>query len=155
MGKPNTRATQKDLADLYRRPGFLLRRAHQISSALFMEEVAALGITTTQFGVLTVLGAREPIDQIGIARLLKLDRSTTGLVVKNLEERALIERVIDPEDRRRRVLGLTAEGRAALERLRTLGKTAHERGLSVFDAEEARTFVSLLSRFVEAHDRSE
>lgn len=152
-GKPApARAAQPDLQNLYLRPGFLLRRAHQIASALFMEEAAALGVTTTQFGMLTVLAAREPIDQIGIAKLLKLDRSTTGLVVKNLEERALIERITDPEDRRRRVLRLTEKGRDMLEALAKPSKAAHDRGLSVFDAGEAKAFIALLTRFVDGHD---
>ena len=137
---------------MFRRPGFLLRRAHQISSALFMDETAALGVTTTQFGMLTILAAREPIDQIGIAKLMKLDRSTTGLVVKNLEDRALIERVIDPDDRRRRVLRLTPAGRLLLRQLQRPSEASYERGLSVFDAGEAEAFVKLLARFVEGHD---
>jgi DNA-binding MarR family transcriptional regulator len=147
-----SRGAQLDLEVLYRRPGFLLRRAHQISSALFMQETSALNVTTTQFGMLTILAAREPIDQIGIAKLLKLDRSTTGLVVRNLEERGLIERVTDPGDRRRRMLRSTAAGRQALTALKEPARTAHDRGLSVFTADEARTFVSLLSRFVDGHD---
>lgn len=147
-----SRGAQQDLEVLYRRPGFLLRRAHQIASALFMEETAALNVTTTQFGILTILAAREPIDQIGIAKLLKLDRSTTGLVIRNLEERGLIERVNDPNDRRRRVLRSTDAGRQAIAALEQPARTAHARALSVFTADEARTFVSLLARFVDEHD---
>ena len=145
---------QQNLRDLYLRPGFLLRRAQQISSALFMEETAALGVTTTQYGVLRVLSVHEPVDQISIAKLLKLDRSTTGLVVKNLEGRNLVERVVDPEDRRRRVLRMTKQGRELLEQLAEPTMAAHDRALSVFTPDEARMFVQLLSRFVEGHDRS-
>lgn len=144
--------TQQDLEHLYQRPGFLLRRALQISSALFMEETAPLNITTTQFGMLMILSVREPIDQVGIAKLLKLDRSTTGLVVRNLEERGLIERVTDPDDRRRRVLRLTDAGLKMLAALEGPAKAVHGRGLSIFTAEEAQTFVSLLTRFVNGHD---
>jgi len=141
------------LRDLYTRPGFLLRRAHQISSALFIEETAELGVTTAQFGMLTVLAACAPLDQIGAAKLLRLDRSTTGVVVRNLEERRLIERVLDPEDRRRRVLRITEQGRELLAQLNRLGDASQRRGLSVLDAEEAATLVGLLAKFVQAHER--
>lgn len=144
---------QQDLRDLFLRPGFLLRRAQQISSALFMEETASQGVTTTQYGILTVLSHCEPIDQISIAKLLKLDRSTTGLVVKNLEGRSLIERVVDPEDRRRRVLRLTERGRELLAELGQPSSDAQDRVLSVFDAKDAKTFVRLLAQFVEGHER--
>ncbi len=145
---------QHELRDLFLRPGFLLRRAQQISSALFMDETAQQGVTTTQFGVLTVLSHYEPIDQISVAKLLKLDRSTTGLVVKNLENRSLVERVIDPDDRRRRVLRLTGQGRDLLTELAQPSADAQDRVLSVFDPEDARTFVRLLVQFVEAHDQA-
>jgi DNA-binding MarR family transcriptional regulator len=73
-------------------------------------------------------------------------------VVKNLEERALIERITDPEDRRRRVLRLTEKGTDMLEALAKPSKAAHDRGLSVFDAGEAKAFIALLTRFIDGHD---
>jgi len=138
---------------LHERPGFLLRRAHQIASALFMEETSDLGVTSTQFGMLTVLDACQPIDQINAARLLRLDRSTTGLVVRNLEERGLIERVLDPEDRRRRLLRITDGGREMLRTLQQRGAVSQRRALSVLNGEEARTFLALLAKFVEEHEQ--
>ena len=138
------------LADLYGRPGFLIRRAHQITTALFAEEAEPLGVTSTQFGLLVVLAARAPIDQIGVARLMGLDRSTTGMVLNTLETRGLIERVTDPRDRRRRVLNITPAG---LERLRELeGPTrrAQQRALDVFSSDEAARFLALLKTFVAA-----
>ena len=41
--------------DIYQRPGFLLRRAHQISTAIFERSCAHLGLTPAQYGVLSVL----------------------------------------------------------------------------------------------------
>lgn len=142
----------QDLSDVHLRPGFLLRRAHQIASAQFVEETSNFGVTTTQFGVLTVLALRQPIDQIGVAKILKLDRSTTGLVVQNLEERGLVARLLDPEDRRRRVLHLTTRGRDMLADLQGPSRKARDRVLSTFTPEEAQMLITLLSRFVTNHD---
>jgi hypothetical protein len=38
----------KNAAALWARPGFLVRRLHQISVAIFMEEMASLEITPVQ-----------------------------------------------------------------------------------------------------------
>src|SRR5262249_24959426 len=46
------------LDELYRRPGFMIRRAHQIAVALFLEETGELKITTTQYGILCILERR-------------------------------------------------------------------------------------------------
>src|SRR3977135_2643363 len=89
------------LAELYRRPGFMIRRAHQIAVALFLEETGELTITATQYGILFVLERRPGIDQISVAKLLGLDRSTTGMVVTKLERAGLIGRDIGTRDRRR------------------------------------------------------
>ena len=74
-------AAKSPIEELHERPGFLIRRAQQIAVALFLEETGALGITNTQYGILLVLKNRPGIDQISVARLLGLDRSTTGMEI--------------------------------------------------------------------------
>jgi len=102
---PGTRARSartESLEDIYRRPGFMIRRAHQIAVAIFLEEARESCITPTQYGVLVILERRPGIDQNTLARLLGLDRSTAGLVVRKLAERGLIARAIGAGDLRRR-----------------------------------------------------
>ncbi len=133
---------------LYKRPGFLLRRAHQISVSLFMEESAAFNVTTTQYGVLVILRCCDDLDQIGLSKKVGLDRSTTGLVVKRLESEGLVVRVEDRADRRRKVIVLTGKGERKLENLRQAAITARERALSAFTPEEGAEFLRLLEKFV-------
>ncbi len=134
---------------LYKRPGFLLRRAHQISVSLFMEESAGFNVTTTQYGVLVILRACENLDQIGLSKKVGLDRSTTGLVVKRLESEGLVVRVQDPGDRRRKVIVLTGKGERKLEGLRTAVLNAKTRALSAFTPAEAEQFLAYLNKFVD------
>ena len=136
------------LDDLYRRPGFLIRRANQIAVALFLEETGALGITTSQYGILTLLKHHPGIDQISVANLLGLDRSTTGLVLDKLETAGLIGRSIGAHDKRRRTLALTKAGERMLERLSEPARRAQARVLSVFTAQERAEFIRLLDKFV-------
>jgi DNA-binding MarR family transcriptional regulator len=138
------------LNDLYARPGFLLRRAHQISVAIFLEETAAFGVTSTQYGALYVIQHVDGLDQIGLARLLGVDRSTSALVVTKLESAGWIVRQTDTADRRRKVLVLTAQGRALLEQLAGPAGRVRQRLLDVFTAEEGTQFLALLSKFADA-----
>jgi DNA-binding MarR family transcriptional regulator len=140
------------LQTLYGRPGFLLRRANQIAAALFTDAVAEQEVTTTQFGALMALSARGEMDQATLARLLRLDRSTTGLVVANLEKRGAISRTEDESDRRRRLLTMTPQGRALLERLALDADRVPTIELSPFEPDEAREFLRLLTKFVTAFD---
>jgi DNA-binding MarR family transcriptional regulator len=135
------------LDELYGRPGFMIRRAHQITVSLFLEETGALGITTTQFGILHLLRHRPGIDQISVSKLLGLDRSTTGMVLQKLEDAGLIGRRVGSDDRRRRTLRLTRAGERMLDRLAAPARAAQERVLSAFDPAERAQFLRLLDKF--------
>ena len=141
--------TERSLDELYRRPGFLLRRAHQISAAIFLEETAGLGLTTTQYGTMVVLRARGSLDQVGIATLVGIDRSTTALVVSKLEESGYIERCDDKIDKRRKIITLSRAGHAILDRATQPAQRARERALEAFSTKDAVKFLSLLERFVD------
>ena len=143
-------ADEGSLDELYRRPGFLLRRAHQISVALFLEETTGFGLTTTQYGTMVVLRARGSLDQVGIATLVGIDRSTTALVVSKLEEAGYIKRLDDVIDKRRKIVTLTPGGHAILDRVSDPAQRARERALESFPSKDAAKFIVLLERFVQA-----
>lgn len=140
------------LRGLEDRPGFLIRRAHQISQSVFIKECAGLDITATQFGVLWVLAQGDQLDQIGIARLLGFDRSTTGMVVKLLEHRKLVVRSPDKNDRRRYLLRLTKAGEELRRQAEPLVDRVRTRLESVFTTAEAKAFSRLLDKFTRSFD---
>lgn len=142
------------MEDLAGRPGVLIRRAHQISQSVFIEECESLDITASQFGVLSVLARAGELDQISIARLLGFDRSTTALVVKLLEARKLIVRKRDPADRRRHVLRLTAVGESLRRRAESRVDRVRDRLLAVFTPAEAAAFTALLDKFTRSFNET-
>jgi DNA-binding MarR family transcriptional regulator len=148
-------ATQDNpLEELYRRPGFMIRRVHQIAVSLFIEETGKLGVTNRQYGILFVLKHRPGIDQISVANLLGLDRSTTGMVVKKLEEDGLVVRSVGAHDRRRHSLRLTGSGERLLSRLAAPARKAQARVLSAFTPREQAVFLQLLDKFTRAFNGS-
>jgi DNA-binding MarR family transcriptional regulator len=128
----------------------MIRRAHQIAVSLFLEETGALGITNRQYGIMLVLKAEPDIDQITVARLLGLDRSTTGMVLTKLEDAGLVGRVVGAHDRRKRSLKLTPTGERMLKRLVEPARRAQERVLSAFTKREREVFLNLLDKFARA-----
>ncbi|XAY88521.1 MarR family winged helix-turn-helix transcriptional regulator (plasmid) [Sphingomonas parapaucimobilis] len=144
-----SRAAENDLISLWDRPGFMIRRAHQIAQTLFLEETGSLKVTPTQYGILRILDARPGLDQIGVAKLLGQDRSTTAMVLGKLVEDGLVERRLSPLDRRRRELALTAAGQRMLVELTEPVRRSHDRLLSVFQPKDAERFLELLHQFIE------
>src|SRR3972149_8899777 len=104
-------APNHPLEDLYGRPGFLLKRCHQVAAGIFLDECSKFSVTPSQHGCLRALHEYPGIDQIALGRLVGLDRSTVGLVIKTLSERRLIERVIDRADKRRMQLKISVDGK--------------------------------------------
>ena len=142
------------LEELYRRPGFMIRRVHQIAVALFVEETGKLGVTNRQYGILFVLKHRPGIDQISVANLLGLDRSTTGMVLKKLEQDGLVVRSLGAHDRRRHSLRLTRAGEKLLLQLAEPARKAKTRVLSAFTPREQALFLGLLDKFTRAFNGS-
>jgi len=140
------------LASLYRRPGFLLKRCHQVSMAIFLEECRALNVTQSQYGCLRVLQDYPGIDQIAVGRLVGLDRSTAGMVIKTLSERGLITRVVNRADKRRMQLKLSAAGVQLLRAMVPYAARAQERVLGGLPAELRPRFLALLEQFLAGHD---
>jgi len=136
------------LAELYGRPGFMIRRAHQITISVFQAHAGELGLTNTQFGVLYILKRYPSIDQVTLAKLLRLDRSTTGTVVATLESRGLVARDIGESDRRRRVLALTREGDGMLSQVQQKSAGTSGTLLAALSPAERELFLELLGRVV-------
>jgi DNA-binding MarR family transcriptional regulator len=134
------------------RPGFLVRRLHQIHVALFAEECAPFGITPVQFSVLTALERVAPLDQISLAGEVGIDRANCTDVLGRLEERGLIRRVASPVDSRAKLCDLTAAGRKLLARLAPAAQRAHDRTVGALPKAERDAFVRSLARLVEANN---
>ena len=155
LQRVNVAKARNPLDQLYSHPGFLIRRANQIAVWLFLTEAAPLPITTTQYGALTVLWEFGDLDQIGLARLLRVDKSTTALVVSKLERTGRVRCDIDPNDRRRKILRITAAGSRTLRDMAAPAERARRRLLSALSETEAARFVALLERYTAIHSSSE
>jgi MarR family transcriptional regulator, lower aerobic nicotinate degradation pathway regulator len=127
--------------------GHLLRRAHQRATAIFLAELGEeFAVTPTQYAALVKLHDLGAISQNRLGRLTAMDPATIQGVVKRLEERRLIDRSGDPEDRRRTTLCLSEAGEALVVAMIPNGVRVSEATLAPLDAEERRMFLALLRR---------
>lgn len=133
--------------DLYDQPGHLLRRAHQIAGAMFVQHVGK-EVTPIQYGILRMVFEKPGIDQVGLARSIALDTSTTAAVAARLEEKGLLRRSVVEGNRRQLQLHLTGEGQQLLQQLVSGVHVMREQLLSALEPDEREQFMQLLRKFV-------
>lgn len=129
-------------------PGFLIRRAHQIAVALFMEEAAGFDTTPVQFGLLNALLDAPGIDQVTLADRVALDVATAGSALGRLEAKGLVRREQDPADRRRRLIRVTPDGEALAAAMNEAAARAQARMIGRLPSGDRVRFVELLQAFV-------
>ena len=76
------------------------------------------GVTLKQFHVLGELDRVGDLNPSRIADLIYADRPTAAVVIRNMERKGWIERRVDPEDARRFIVSLSAQGRSKLDTVR-------------------------------------
>ena len=132
-------------------PGHLVRRLHQISVAVFSEQLQPLGLTPLQFAVLNSVARHPGLDQRSLARRVALDASTTGGVVDRLEARGALQRQLLPEDRRVRLLHLTDAGHALLAQALGPVQAVQDKLLAPLSAAQQQQFIGLLNTLLQGH----
>jgi DNA-binding MarR family transcriptional regulator len=142
------------LADwpLNERPGFLIRRLHQIHVALFNEACKAFDITPVQYSLLSALSLRGNADQTTLAADVALDRTTATGALKRLQVRGVIKRAKLSGDRRAREWELTAAGMDTLKHVEPAARAAHVDTIGDLNVTEQATLIALLKRLVMAHE---
>lgn len=132
--------------------GFLLSWNGQRMARRFAAALEPLGLKPPHFGVLRILEAAPGMTQQELVERSLIDPSSMVKVVDELEELGLAERSIHPEDRRRRVVELTARGRRTLARAREIADAAVDDVLAPLDADERETLRRLLRKAAGAED---
>ena len=102
-----------------------VQRAARALARRFDEALRPLGLTNGQFSLMMSLNRPNPAAMRAGALLLAMDRTTLTAALKPLERRGLIELMIDPKDRRGRLMTLTSAGRALLSRAYPIWERTH------------------------------
>jgi len=149
--RPLPREILPAAALLLDRPGVLVRRLHQVHSAMFQEECGAFGVTPVQYSLLSLVQAAPGMDQRSAAAGLRLDRFTTADVIRRLQAAGFL-RVAAGQDRRTRLLTLTAAGEAVMAAMQLLAARAHARLVAPLSPGDQVVLLRLLRQLVDAHE---
>lgn len=89
--------------------GFLASDVSRLLRTEFDRRVRAVGLTRSQWMVLTRLGRRPGCSQSELAEMMEVERATAGRLIDRLEDNGWVRREPDPQDRRVKRIYPTAE----------------------------------------------
>jgi DNA-binding MarR family transcriptional regulator len=138
-------------ARLKDRPTWLISRAYARSSGLLNAgfEAHGNGLRSYHYRLLAALEEWGAASQADLGRSTGIDRSDVTAALAELESRNLIERTVDPENKRRNIVTLTPEGVDQLRDLDTVVDTIQDELLAPLTSAQRRQFTTLISRLVD------
>ena len=123
---------------------WLLHRAAQRMHAVTGAAAEAHGLSLRDHIVLSALHKSPGLTQIELGRALGMDKSTLTSELDRLGRAGLLQRAVDPRDRRARVLELTPAGEQLCTAVATAAERAETEALHAFPAEEVATLRRML-----------
>jgi DNA-binding MarR family transcriptional regulator len=124
---------------------FLLKRLGFTAKERGMQAYENEGLRPYHHAILIALDEGSHETQGAIADALGYDRGQLVGLLDELEERGLVERRRDPNDRRRHLVQMTPDGKRTLRRLRALARELEDDFLEpLSDAERAKLHALLL-----------
>ncbi|WP_018721368.1 MarR family winged helix-turn-helix transcriptional regulator [Salinispora fenicalii] len=129
--------------------GDAIRRIMQIASTIRQDQeidITRLGLTPAVARALSELDPDRPLPARELAEQLRCDRSNVTALVDRLEQAGLVERRIDPADRRQKTLVVTTAGRRVRVRLhQAMSESRLLAGLSDEEISDLRALVTKMS----------
>jgi putative acetyltransferase len=120
----------------------------------FLQGKTATKLSHSHVHALIEIDARPGLGQADLAKLLRLDKSTTSRIVAELEGRSWVRARASTEDARARVLTLTPKGRAKVELVHRDSNARVEAALALLDETERAAVVRGMQLYARALERA-
>jgi MarR family transcriptional regulator, temperature-dependent positive regulator of motility len=152
MDKLRSRREGTTVLSSHRVPAHLARRFNQICLGVTAEILLREDLTPLLWGVMAAVLEEPGSGQRQLASRMGVDAVTFGQMIEFLEQKGLVKRQIDPDDRRARQLYATRRGTNLRHRLRPSLLAAQERLLAPLSKAERHSLLDMLVRVIEAND---
>ena len=147
MNKQSLRYIQLDEQEtMDRNFGFLLNDTARQLRTNYDRRMRELGLTRSQWWVLTHLYFNEGLSQTKLSDILEIERATLGRLLDRLEAKGWIERRTVETDRRVKLVYLAGAVEPLLRTMRALAANMRTEALANLSDEEQERFISTLTK---------
>jgi MarR family transcriptional regulator, lower aerobic nicotinate degradation pathway regulator len=147
-----SRPVQAIARELAQSSGYLLTALGQSFKEQAIARAEQSGFELYDYSLLAILGEGARATQATIAEAMMLDPSRLVALLDSLEQRNLVVRQRDPQDRRRHVVSITQPGRVELERLRAVLHELEDEFFAPLDAASRAALHPMLVALAEQND---
>jgi len=130
--------------NLERNFGFILHDVARLLRTTYDRRVRELGLTRSQWWVLTHLFRKDGITQSELAETLELEKPSLGRLLDRLESKGWVRRAADPRDRRAKRVFLTDAAEAPMQVMREIAAGVREDALAGLSSSDRARFVDTL-----------
>ncbi|ROR05754.1 MarR family winged helix-turn-helix transcriptional regulator [Erwinia sp. JUb26] len=123
----------------------LMRRAGQHSTTCWAQCIDT-GLSAVQYAILVVLAEETCCDQQTLGNRAGFDKATGTYVIDRMTKSGLVNVVVDPDNRRRKLVSMTEDGEDMLERMVEQAKSAEKTIASGLNEQDIRDLKRLLSK---------
>jgi DNA-binding MarR family transcriptional regulator len=123
---------------------YLLGRLGREARRRFTQVLTTWELSPSHYGILRSLEAVGQTSQQHLAQVLTIDRANMVALLDLLERRGLVQRQVDPSDRRRHIVKLTAEGQTQLQQISQAREQVDRAFFTGLDDEEQEMLRQLL-----------
>ncbi|MCA1177774.1 MULTISPECIES: MarR family winged helix-turn-helix transcriptional regulator [unclassified Pantoea] len=123
----------------------LVRRAGQHSTFCWSQCVET-GLSAVQYAILVVLAEESACDQQTLGQRAGFDKATGTYVIDRMSKSGLLNVVTDVNNRRRKLVSMTAEGEVMLNRMIEQAKSAEKMITAGLDSQDIADLKRLLSK---------
>lgn len=113
---------------------------------IYDARLRALGFAVAQIPVLAALMHSDGLPQAELVRIVRVEQSSMAQLLARMERDGMIQRVVDPADKRSRLITLTDAARALMPQAREILLQGTAQALEGFTEEEQQTLLGLLVR---------
>jgi DNA-binding MarR family transcriptional regulator len=144
MSTTSLRAEQRETAE--RNFGFLVHDVARLMRTNYDRKMRQLGLTRSQWWVMTHLYFNEGISQTELSSILDIERATLGRLLDRLEAKGWLERRPHPSDRRVKRVYLTGEVELLMQTMRSMAAEVRGQALAGIPPQEQEQLLGLLAK---------
>ncbi|WP_339826404.1 MarR family winged helix-turn-helix transcriptional regulator [uncultured Parasphingorhabdus sp.] len=133
-------------------PYQLSTTSNVVSDVIAGEYKSLFGLKIPEWRVMSVLGARGASTQRHLVEATLMDKVTVNRAVKNLVDRALLDRSPNTADGRSHHLMLSATGRDLYEKIMPAAQAMEKKIMAVLTAQEKAELSAMLAKIKQSAD---